>query len=68
MILGETIALGDHLNEQRAQFWDDIYDQYYRHPEQPKELPNSAVINSLPLKSILLCLMLVYIREAVYWV
>lgn len=41
MILGDTIRLGETLNEQRTQFWNGIYEQYYRHPIAPTEPENS---------------------------
>lgn len=49
MILGETIELGGSLLEERALFWDGIYERYYRYPEPPGEIeqaPGSACIIS----------------------
>lgn len=66
MHLGETIELRGSLYADRAQFWDQLYERYYRQPVAPVfPESNSSPVENIVSSNIMICIFLCYIVKKI---
>lgn len=67
MNLGETIELRGSLYADRAQFWDQLYERYYRQPVAPVfPEPNSSPVKNIVSSNIIICISFSYIVKKMF--